>query len=97
MASLDEDIHINELGRGLSWNDFQKYYRGYQNGEVAKRWQAYNLLEGPGPANPRPPPVESTAQRATQRTSTMKGGKENCQMMARSEKVVTMRIVVAHA
>ena len=58
MASLAEDIHINELGRGLSWNDFQKYYRGYQNGEVAKRWQAYNLLEGPGPANPRPPPVE---------------------------------------
>ena len=45
---------VEELTRGLSWNEFQKFYRGFQNAEVASRWSLYNLLlPGGGPAKTR--------------------------------------------
>jgi hypothetical protein len=37
-VAAGEMVDIAALPQGLTWNEFQKYYRGFQNGLVAARW-----------------------------------------------------------
>jgi hypothetical protein len=36
----------DHLPEGLSWNDFQKHFKGYANSSVAKQWQQYQADGG---------------------------------------------------